>query len=857
MGAKGEPSAIIRPRLLGLLEGIAPRGVGLIVAPAGSGKSMLLSTWAAGRTESDVVHLTVEPSDNDAQLFGRRLLSALGDCIDVDAGTALLIDANGDALGALFVDSLVHLVGTHEGAVWIILDDVHLLGPALVDDLERLMTHLPRNARLILSSRTDPPLATLPLTLENRLTEIRGSDLAFDSTEGAELLRFVSRRELDPPLVEQLIDRTEGWAVGLQLAAVSMQRRDDLADFADRFSGSSRLVADYLTEEILDEVGTDLRGFLLRTSVLVELDVDLCDHVLQRSDSRSTIAELERRSILLTRDAVASRRVRYHQLFRDLLRYHLQDEHPDEIPTLHRRAADWHLRVGDAEAAVEHLLLAGENEQALATIRAHGARWVSDSRGATLVRWLRTIDRELGGHARIDLLAALTISGRHAEAADLFRELSVNETPLLGERVASRAIFSLLVRHDLPLSEAELSARTALGDLERVDDPSQLDFLGVGGHDTVEAFARYTLAWSAFLEGDLIASIDGFDALLERPGLRSTLWRISALGANALAHAWLGRMRDAERLALSSLELARETTPNPRTSTTHAHLALGSVMTGRCSDPTGAHEQFGRALDRAIQSRRARDRELHRLLLASLLANTSTPDDSMTTLQAPLPSGVATPLIRIGGVALEARLWLTLHEPRRAARVLEGIDPMMLPATHIDVLLAVGNGREARRVLDAWQVTEPEVRASVDRLLREALVLQAEGRAAAAERAILEAVGRAAPEQLRSPFVEAPGALPLLRTADRRINEPFVTSLLGSANADARQTANQMLDEHLTDRELAILQYLASRLDNSELAAELYISVNTLKTHLRSIYRKLGVPNRDAAVRRASEFGLL
>jgi LuxR family maltose regulon positive regulatory protein len=856
-GNPSGPRIVVRQRLLTLLDEIGPRGVGLVVAAAGSGKSTLLSTWAAGLVDSEVVQLTLGSSDNDASLFARRLLAAFDKRVDVEPGIESLVDSSGDALGTVFVDAFVRLLESQEGPVSIILDDVHVLAPSLAGDLDRLMTRLPHNARLILAARRDPPLATMPLVLDNRLTEIRGDDLAFTLDEAADLLSDVSRRHLDTPLVERLIDRTEGWAVGLQLAAVSMQRTADVTDFADRFTGSNRLVAEYLTDEILNEVDSELRNFMLRTSVLVNLDADLCDHVLLRTDSRSAIDKLERRSMFVTRHVSDDGPARYHQLFRDLLRYHLLQEHPDEINALHRRAADWYLQSGHAEQAIEHLLSAGEHGLAYATIRAHGRYWISESRSATLVRWLRIIEPEVFDEAvRIDLLAALVIGGRHADAIDLFRDLSTRGTLSAGGQVVSAAVFSLMARHDLPLSEAAVAAQATLDGLPRVDDASQLDVLGVGGADAVEVLASYTLAWCAFLDGEVASSANAFAPLLELPGMGNALWRVAALGSSALTHAWLGRIRDAERLALSSLELALETSAAQRTSTTHAHLALAMVMTARL-DTERAHEHLRQALDRALQSGRSRDRELHRLLLATLLALTPAPTEAMSTLQAPVSQSNLVPLIQRGCLALEAHVWLMLEEPRRAANVVRKLGaPLAVPAT-IDVALALDDVGLARRLLGDWNADDADLRAAIGRRVREALVLDAESKPDAALRAIDRAVDLAAPEQLYSPFTEAPGTLQLVKMSGRRRNEPFIASLLESVNRSERPAANQRLVEPLTDRELSILEFLPSRAGNNDLAAELYISVNTLKTHLRHIYRKLDVPGRDGAVARASELGLL
>jgi LuxR family maltose regulon positive regulatory protein len=228
----------------------------------------------------------------------------------------------------------------------------------------------------------------------------------------------------------------------------------------------------------------------------------------------------------------------------------------------------------------------------------------------------------------------------------------------------------------------------------------------------------------------------------------------------------------------------------------------------------------------------------------------------MSTLQAPLPQSNLVPLIQRGCVALEAHLWLVLEEPRRAAAVVDQLASPVMPAT-IDIALALKDVSLARQLLGDWDVDDADLRSAVGRRIREALILDAESRHDAARRAMGGALDLAVPEQLYSPFAEAPGAIELVTMSGTHRGKAFITPFGGPPRNDTQAAGNQRLDEPLTDRELSILEYLPTRAGNNELAAELYISVNTLKTHLRKIYRKLEVSDRDAAVARASELGLL
>jgi LuxR family maltose regulon positive regulatory protein len=274
-------------------------------------------------------------------------------------------------------------------------------------------------------------------------------------------------------------------------------------------------------------------------------------------------------------------------------------------------------------------------------------------------------------------------------------------------------------------------------------------------------------------------------------------------------------------------------------------------------DTGRARTHLEMALERATQSRRSRDRDLHRLVSAVLLARTTGADDALSALHAPVPSAGRVRLIERSSTALEAQLLLALGASRRPARLLHDARAIDVVPVAIDIALASDDVAAARRQLDEWRVHEVDLFGAVDRGIREALVLDAESRPADSNRAMVDAINLAAQEAIRSPFVDAPGAARLVRRCHAALHQPFVSSILESSSLATRPLANQRLPEPLTERELTILEFLPSRLGNSELATELYVSVNTLKTHLRHIYRKLGVADRDAAVERADELGLL
>ena len=309
-----------RPRLETVLDQIPRAGIGLVVAPAGSGKSVLLGQWAR-RSTARVCHLRITGTHDDPVIFARSLVSAIGAAApEFDTGIADLVD--GRALGAAFVSRLRTALEDLDQQTVIVIDDVHLLGNEWIcRDLGRLLVRLPRTVRVAMGARWDPAIRLQRLRLDGLLVELRASDLAFTAAESRGLLESVSGRSLSPAQCTALQARTEGWAAGLQLAGISLQRVPDAGAFIDQFSGSGRLIADYLTEEVLDDLEPDIRRFLLQTSVLEWLDADLCDAVTDADDGAAMLDLLARRSLFLVHSDAAGERLRYHHLFADLLRY--------------------------------------------------------------------------------------------------------------------------------------------------------------------------------------------------------------------------------------------------------------------------------------------------------------------------------------------------------------------------------------------------------------------------------------------------------------------------------------------------------------------------------------------------------
>ena len=391
------PGFVPRPRLVGRLEEGLARGLVLVCAPAGSGKTVLLADWArhGGRP---VAWLSLDVGDNDPARFWRHVVAALGQArpgIGELAGPVLgpLEASSPDGLVMALINELA--ADPREDEVLLVLDDYHLIDSQPVHgSLLFLLEHLPPGLRMVLASRSDPPLPLARLRAGGQLAELRAAELRFTADEAAALLREAIGADLPGTAVAALTARTEGWAAGLQLAGLSLRGQADTAGFVAAFSGSHRYVLDYLTGEVLERQNPQVREFLLETSVLERLSGELCDAVTGRAGSQAMLADIERAGLFLVPLDEVRGWWRYHHLFADLLRARLQAEQPGRVQALHRAAAAWCEEHDLADDAVRHALAAGEAAWAARLVERHVEELLGRSEGVTLRRWLSALPAE-------------------------------------------------------------------------------------------------------------------------------------------------------------------------------------------------------------------------------------------------------------------------------------------------------------------------------------------------------------------------------------------------------------------------------------------------------------------------------
>src|SRR5215475_13132655 len=405
-----QPGFVYRPRLGEALdEGLARRLI-LVCAPAGFGKTALLAHWARSG-DRPVAWLSLDAADNDPARFWRHAVAAL------DRAQPGIGERAGPLLGPPAPPSFEGLVTAliNELAAWpgedevlLVLDDYHLIDAEQVHGpLELMVERLPPGLHLVLASRSDPPLPLARLRAGRQLAELRAAELRFTAGEAGSLLGEATGADLDAAAVTALTARTEGWAAGLQLAALSLRGQADPAGFVAAFSGSHRYVLDYLAQEVLDRQSEQMRAFLLETSVLARLSGPLCDAVTGRAGGQATLEQVERAGLFLVPLDEVRGWWRYHHLFADLLRARLQAERPGQVPALHRAAAAWHAQRGLADDAIRHAIAAGEPALAADLVEQHLDAVYFTGENATLQRWLSSLPGQpAGSRPRLSLARA-------------------------------------------------------------------------------------------------------------------------------------------------------------------------------------------------------------------------------------------------------------------------------------------------------------------------------------------------------------------------------------------------------------------------------------------------------------------
>ena len=885
---KRRRSLVARSRLRERLSG-ADAALTLVSAPAGFGKTTLLTEWLAA-TPGDgqaAAWLSLDQRDNDPALFWTYLITALERATPAVGASALSLLAAGQSPMEAVLPTLLNDLQAVAHEVLLVLDDYHVIEAHDVHEgMAYLLEHSPPQMHLVIASRSDPPFPLARLRARGELVEIRAADLRFTPEEASAYLNEMMGLELTTQDVATLEGRTEGWIAALQLAALSMQGRDDVTGFISSFAGDDRYIVDYLVGEVLQRQPGHVRSFLLETSILSRLNGALCDAVTGQDGGTAMLEALDRANLFLVPLDDRRHWYRYHHLFGDMLRARLLDEQPKLVHELHRRASEWYEAEGERSEAIRHAMAGEDFERAADLVELAMPAMQHGRQEATLRRWLEALPEELfqvrpvlcAGYAGA-LMATGEMEGVEARLRDAERWLKPTSEGA-GPPSTSMVVVDEARFRSLPASMAMYRAGLARlhGDVPGTMTHAHRALDLAGAEDHLERGGAASLLGLAYwTKGDLDAAYRWYGegmASLERGGYHADL----IAGAVTLADIRIaqGRSREAMTIYERGLQRAKE---QALRGAADMHVGMSALFRERndleaatrhlmASRELGDHAGFSQNPHRwRVAMARVREAEGDLVAAVDLLDEAERVyNGDFSPNVRPISALKARVRLAQGDIG-QALAWaqergLSADDDLAYVREFEHITLVrVLIARHV----AEGQGsslEEASRLLERLLAAAEDGQRKgsvIEILVLRALAGQARGDVAAALAALEQALALAEPEGYVRTFLDegAPMAALLSTAAQRGVARDHARHLLASVNERVRPTpAHRGLVEPLSSRELAVLRLLRSDLSGPDIARELMVSLNTMRTHTKNIYTKLGVSNRRAAVRRAEELHL-
>ena len=879
---RGAGGVVSRPGLFGRLE--AAR-VTVVSAPAGSGKTVLLRSWIA---EADLAEcaawVPVARGERDPQRFWLAVLGALRRTAP-GSGLVRELTAAPDLDGWAIVERLLKDLAALDDRLWLVVDDVHELGSAeALRQLELLLMRAPAELRFVLATRHDVRLGLHRLRLEGELTELRAEDLRFSLGEARALFQEAGV-ELPEPALVLLHERAEGWAAGLRLAVLSLAGHPDPGRFAAEFSGSERTVAEYLLAEVLERQSEQVRRLLLRTSVLERVNGELADLLTGGSGGERVLQELEEANAFVVALDVRRSWFRYHHLFADLLQLELRHAGPGEVTALHAAAAGWFAGHGFAVEAIRHAQAAQDWGLAVRLLGDHWPGLQLGGQAATVHAILAgfpagaaAADAELAG-----LAAANELARGSLEAAERYLGLAARGSASVpagrrGQVQVLLGVVRLLLarqRGNLPAVAEEAQRLQAVAE---TPDAAQS---GLG--EELRALALINLGiteyWAARLD-DAERHLEQGVELARRIG--RPFLEFSGLAYQAAVQIYLSwSFARAAEPSRQAVELARRHgwTDEPAAGIAYAVLATVLTWQGRLEEA----ESWIQRAERTVRAEAEPAAGVGVHYVRGLLELARGRDaDALPAFRAAerLAGLLAVPHLLV----IRVRVWLVhalvrLGETDRAERALAGLSDQDRDRAEIRIATAVlrlaqDDPQAATAVLAPvleGAAPAPPGTWLAHAFMLEAIAQEALGDPAAAGRAVEQALDLAEPDGVLLAFLIHPAPGLLERHArDCARHAALIAEILGllpaEAGGDGKAASPPLrealegtarLIEPLSQSEIRVLRYLPTNLSGREIARELSVSLNTIRTHMRHIFAKLGVHRRTEAVTRARALGLL
>jgi LuxR family maltose regulon positive regulatory protein len=885
-----------RSRLIERLNQGMARELVLVCTPAGFGKTTLLADWATS-TRRLVGWVSLDPEDNDPMRFWRYVVAALDRVVGGLAEQVFpLLTPPGVIDGQGVVTALANQLQAAPEEVALVLDDYHAIESRPVQDgMAFLLDHLPPQLHVAISSRSDPPLPLARLRARGQLAELRAAALRFTPEEAAALLREAWGLDLAAEAIAALEARTEGWGVGLQLAALSLRERSDSDAFLAALAGTHRYVLDYLSEEVLDRQPDRVRGFLLQTSILERLCGSLCDAVTGDPDGQDMLEELERENLFLVPLDAERRWWRFHQLFADLLRARLQRTEAGQIPELHQRAAAWCEQHGLIDEAIRHAVASGDAIWAVRLVEQHVHETLGRGESVTLERWLSVLPSDVV-RSRPALSFAqgeLQFHLGHLDRAEHFLDQAERAfahgqgqqepvVPSHAGMVAELPAAVALLRAELagargdPEGMAEY-ARSALARLAEEESGPHFwaRWLAGAGADWMRGQVADAEPVAAAMLAEGRAASDAYPLITSCYALAAMQQARGALGAA------LGTYREGLRFA----------TRGGRFSPFHAaeaHLGIAQVLYERDQlDDALRHVNESIELGRQLVWFFEPGRRLVTLawirhangdadgaLDAMDEAYRTHPSPEVNTRWNPVPLERARLLLAQGATA-EAERWteergLTAEDELSYVREPDHLVLARVLVARSDPAPALG----LLERLDALAESQGRTESLIQIRAVWCLALQAAGDHQGALTVLADALALARPAGYVRVFVDEGPAMAALLQSLIRVRQRSGAALHSGAarehlnrvvrafrvpvgRPERAEPAASALVEPLTKRELEVLGLIAGGKPNQEIADELVVTLATVKKHSSHIFDKLGAASRTQAVARARELGLI
>lgn len=857
---------VTRARLLQRLQcGLDEhRKLTLLSAPAGYGKTTLISEWLGIITDDTyIAWLSLDESDNDLSRFLGYWVAALRQANEsLGANAQSLLEMPQLPPLDSFLDGLINDLSALEDFMLLVLDDYHLIGnPKIHEALEYFLDHQPPQVHLVITTREDPPLPLARMRARGQMTEIRAHDLRFTPQEAGQFFNQSMKLQLTPESVDDLESRTEGWAVGLQLAGLALQSLPDPHKFIETFRGSHRYVLDYLAEEVLRRQGEDVRRFLARTSILERLNASLCNALAERNDSQSILTHLEKANLFIIPLDDKREWYRYHHLFADYLRTELSR---NETSLLYKKAAAWHEENDLVHEAVRYALASADTAFAADIIERALNKDTTWSGGnlTLLSSWLEALPPQaFESRPRLGLSSSrvLYLSGRFdlAEQRIAETEQTLKSLPDAPER---EQMFALAA-----LNRGSISA--VRGDVKQAIEQATFAQARLPrDNHLAHARAFYDLGLAYELSGQPELAVKNYLHSSAEAKLAGVLFLVvHARCAAAQVQITLGQLRLAEQTCREAIQIAEGRHMPPLGL---AWMILGAIALER-NDLTAAGQLLPKGIALAREGGLMDDVILGLAFLARLHmhGDTASALAAVQEVNSLMQTYGVQRMITLASAYL-ARLQLSMGQKQAAAQWAVEVKPVRAAISHefvdltlVRVLLATGELETIPSILNPLlekATATGRTQTCIEALLLLGLFHHAQKDSQTALEWIGQALQLAAPEGFARLFLEEGKPLLDLLPKARFAAPEFVDFLLrqNPPEGESRSAPIEQLPDPLSEQELRVLELIMAGKSNQQIADELVISVGTAKWHVHNILQKLGVSNRPQAIARARELGV-